>query len=64
MNHDDHVALIEIKGQIEKLLTQRRQATIASDWVSVDKLQAHIEDAEAKRIAIIRRTEPEDAPKL
>jgi hypothetical protein len=64
MNHDDHAMFIEVKAQLEELRTQQAAAQNASAWDAVQRLQTEIEHAEAQCIEILRRTEPEDVPKL
>ena len=64
MTNDDHAALIEVKGRLDELYAQQRSADEASDLAQLNEIQAEIEAAEAERINIMRRTEPEDTPKL
>jgi hypothetical protein len=64
MTNDDHAALIEVKGRLVELHAQQSGAKEASDWARLNEIQAQIDAAEAKRIEIMRRTEPEDTPKL
>jgi hypothetical protein len=64
MTNDDHAALIEVKGRLVELHAQQNEAKEAADWSQFHKIQAMIDAAEAERIEITRRTEPEDTPKL
>lgn len=64
MTNDDHAALIEVKGLLIELHAQRSGAEEASDWARLNEIQARIDVAEAQQIEIMRRTEPEDTPKL
>jgi len=64
MTKDDHAALIEVKGRLIELHAQQSEAEEAADWNRLNQVQAEIEAAEAERIEIMRRTEPEDTPKL
>jgi hypothetical protein len=64
MTNDDHAALIEVKGRLEELHVHYSGAKEASDWARLNEIQAQIDAAEAERIEIMRRTEPEDTPKL
>jgi hypothetical protein len=64
MTHDDHAALIEVKGRLAELRARRDEAREASDWSQFRELQAEIDAAEAARAEIMRRTSPEDMPKL
>jgi hypothetical protein len=64
MTNDDHAALIEVKGRLDELHVQYSGAKEASDWARLNEIQAQIDATEAKRIEIMRRTEPEDTPKL
>jgi uncharacterized membrane protein (DUF106 family) len=64
MTNDDHAALIEVKGRLVELQAQQNKAKEASDWSRLYEIQAKINAAEAERIEIMRRTEPEDTPKL
>jgi hypothetical protein len=64
MTHDDHAALIEVGGRLVELLALQDEAREASDWSQLNEVQAQIDAAEAARAEIIRRTSPEDMPKL
>jgi hypothetical protein len=64
MTNDDHAALIEIKAQLNQLYEQRRGAREAADWTQFHDLQAKIDAADAERVEILRRTAPEDEPRL
>lgn len=64
MTNDDHAALIEVKGQLDALHAQHKSAKQESDSARLKEIQAQIDAAEARRIEIMRRTEPEDTPKL
>jgi hypothetical protein len=64
MTNDDHAALIEVKGRLDELHAQRSSAKEASDSALLKEIEAQIDAAEARRIEIMRRTEPEDTPKL
>jgi hypothetical protein len=64
MTHDDHAALIEIKGRLVQLRAQRDEAREGSNWSQFRELQAEIDAAEGARTGIMRRTSPEDMPKL
>jgi hypothetical protein len=64
MTNDDHAALIEVKGRLVELHAQQSKAKEESDWSQFYAVQAKIDAAEAEQIEIMRRTEPEDTPKL
>jgi hypothetical protein len=64
MTHDDHAALIEVTGRLDALRAQQSEAREASNWSQFNDVQAQIDAAEAARAEIIRRTSPEDVPKL
>jgi hypothetical protein len=64
MTHDDHAALIEIRNRLEELRAQREEARDGSNWSQFRELQAEIDSVEGARIEIMRRTSPEDIPKL
>jgi hypothetical protein len=61
MTNDDHAALIEVKGRLDELLARQSEA---EDAAARSQLQAQIDAAEAERVEILRRTHPEDMPKL
>jgi hypothetical protein len=61
MTNDDHEALIEVKGRLDELRARQDEAEDAADR---SQLQAQIDAAEAERVEILRRTHPEDMPKL
>jgi hypothetical protein len=64
MTNDDHAALIEIKARLDQLSEQRTIARDAADWGQFHDLQAEIEAADAERVELLRRTAPEDEPRL
>ena len=64
MTNDDHAALIEIKHRLAELHALQSQAEQSADWDQYREVLAEIAAAEAIRTEIIRRTEPEDIPKL
>jgi hypothetical protein len=64
MTHDDHAALIEVRDRLVELRAQRDEAREGSNWIEFRELQAEIDSAEAARTRIMRRTSPEDMPKL
>jgi hypothetical protein len=64
MTNDDHAALIEVKGRLVELSARQSQAKDASDWAQFHDVQAEIEAAGAELVEIMRRTEPEDEPRL
>jgi hypothetical protein len=64
MTNDDHAVLIELKGRLIELRAAESAAREASDWAQCVQLQAEIAFADAKRVEVLRRTEPEDVPKL
>jgi hypothetical protein len=64
MTHDDHDALIEVEGRLRELRAQRDEARGGSNWRQFRKLQAEMDSAEGARTQIMRRTSPEDMPKL
>ena len=64
MTHDDHAALIEIRNRLEELRAQREEARDGSNWSQFRELQAEIDSVEGARNEIMRRTSPEDIPKL
>ena len=64
MTNDDHAALIEIKHRLAELHALQSQAEQSADWDQHREVLAEIAAAEAIRTEIIRRTEPEDIPKL
>jgi hypothetical protein len=64
MTNDDHAALIEVKGRLDELHAQQSRAKEVLDWARLNEIQAQIDAAEAERTEIMRRTEPEDTPKL
>jgi regulator of PEP synthase PpsR (kinase-PPPase family) len=64
MTHDDHVALIEIRNRLQEVRAQRDEARDGSNWSQFRELQAEIDSVEGTRIEIMRRTPPEDTPKL
>ena len=61
MTNDDHAALIEVEGQLDELRARRSEA---QDAAGRSQLQAQIDAAEAEWVEILRRTHPEDMPKL
>ncbi len=61
MTNDDHAALIEVKGRLDELRARHGEA---EDAAARGQLQAQIDAAEAERVEILRRTHPEDMPKL
>jgi hypothetical protein len=61
VTNDDHAALIEVEGQLDELRGRHGEAEDAADR---SQLQAQIDAAEAERVDILRRTHPEDMPKL
>jgi hypothetical protein len=61
VTNDDHAALIEVEGQLDELRARHSEAQDAADR---SQLQAQIDAAEAERVEILRRTHPEDMPKL
>jgi hypothetical protein len=64
MTNDDHAALIEIRGRLTQLYAQQREAEEASDLAQFHALQAEIAAVDAERVEIMRRTAPEDEPRL
>ena len=64
MTNDDHAALIEVKHRLAELSVRQGEAQDAADWPRVDEMQAEIDAAGAEIVAIMRRTEPEDEPRL
>jgi succinate dehydrogenase/fumarate reductase flavoprotein subunit len=64
MTNDDHAALIEVKHRLAELSARQSEAKDASDWTELLEVQAKIEAADAELIEIMRRTEPEDEPRL
>jgi hypothetical protein len=64
MTHDDHAALIEVKARLAELRAREREAEDAADWAQLSKVQAGIDAADAERTDILRRTAPEDEPRL
>jgi hypothetical protein len=64
MTNDDHAALIEMKHRLLTLSAQQSEARDASDWTQFRAVQAEIDAADAELHAIMRRTEPEDEPRL
>ncbi len=64
MTNDDHAALIEVKHRLAELSAQQSEAQDASDWTQLHEVQAQIEAAGAELVEIMRRTEPEDEPRL
>jgi hypothetical protein len=61
MTNDDHAALIEVKGRLDELRARQGEA---EDAAARSRLQAQIDAAEAERVELLRRTHPEDMPKL
>jgi hypothetical protein len=64
MTNDDHAALIELKGRLVELRARQHHAREASDWARLNEIEHQIDAAEAEQVEILRRTEPEDTPKL
>jgi hypothetical protein len=64
MTNDAHAALIEIKVRLDQLYERRTIARDIADWNQFRHLQAEIEAADAQRVEFLRRTEPEDEPRL
>ena len=64
MNTDDHARLIEVKTRRAELSRRRSEAEATADWPQVDAVQAEIAAADAELVEILRRTEPEDEPRL
>jgi hypothetical protein len=61
MTYEDHAAFIEVKGRLQELRALQSDAREALD---LSQLQAQIDAAEAEQVEIMRRTHPEDVPKL
>lgn len=64
MTHDDHAALVQVINRLVDLHAQQRRAREEADQEQVDAVQRQIDAAQAERIEILRRTEPEDEPLL
>jgi hypothetical protein len=64
MTNDDHALLIEVKDRLIELHAEQSDAREASDWVRFQQAQVEIDAADAERVEIMRRTEPEDEPQL
>ncbi|HVH79608.1 MAG TPA: hypothetical protein VM782_09485 [Stellaceae bacterium] len=64
MTNDDHAALIEVKHRLAELSRRQNEAKEAADWIQFREVQAKIDAADAELVAIMRRTEPEDEPRL
>ena len=50
--------------RLDELHAQQSRAKEVLDWARLNEIQAQIDAAEAERTEIMRRTEPEDTPKL
>ena len=64
MTTDDHAKLLEVKYRLAELSRYRREAEAAADWPRVHAMQDEIAAADAERVELMRRTEPEDEPQL
>lgn len=64
MTNDDHALLIEVKDRLVELQAEQSEAKEASDWVQFQQARVDIDAADAERVEIMRRTEPEDEPLL
>jgi hypothetical protein len=61
---DDHAKLLEVKYRLAELSRYRSEAEASADWPRFHAMQDQIAAADAELVAIMRRTEPEDEPRL
>ena len=64
MTTDDHAKLLEVKHRLAELSRHQSEAQAAADWPRYHAMQDQIAAADAELVAIMRRTEPEDEPRL
>lgn len=64
MTTDDHARLLEVKYRLIELGRRQSEAEAASDWSKLRAMQDEIAAADAELVEIVRRTEPEDEPRL
>jgi hypothetical protein len=64
MTTDDHAKLLEVKYRLAELSRRQSEAEAASDWPQFHAVQNQIAAADAELVEIMRRTEPEDEPRL
>jgi hypothetical protein len=64
MTNDDHARLLELKHRRAELSRRQSEAEAASDWPRFHAMEAQIAAADAELVELMRRTEPEDEPRL